>query len=159
MQGSLPLLSLLAIAGLASAQAFDSGNMGPGESWSHTFEEVNEAGYEYHCHPHPWMTGMVHVLPDDDGKQETVYVDIQEGPDAADWGYSIEHLVIQAGDTVVWNNTGAVIHTVTEATGDGSGHHGDHDHNGAGSDSNESPGFAWVGVVGAVAVALSMRRR
>lgn len=38
---------------------FDSGFLAAGESWSYTFDEPGT--YEYHCTPHPWMTGTVVV--------------------------------------------------------------------------------------------------
>jgi plastocyanin len=33
----------------------------PGKSWSFTF--TAEGDYAYHCVPHPFMTGVVHVVP------------------------------------------------------------------------------------------------
>lgn len=159
---SLLLAALLSTAAPAGAQdGFDSGSLDSGASWSHTFTEVNEAGHAYHCHPHPWMEGVVHVNPDSDGVTETVEVRIVEGATQDDWGYSVEHLSVEAGDTVVWTNTGSAVHTVTEvAGGDG---HGDHDHDGAAAgDGNDASGPAWVGVLLGVATVLAvslLRRR
>jgi len=39
--------------------SFDSGNIMPGETWSHTFTERGE--FNYSCTPHPWMRGRVVV--------------------------------------------------------------------------------------------------
>lgn len=40
---------------------WDSGHLAPGASYSFT---VKFAGtYRYHCHPHPWMTGVVKLRP------------------------------------------------------------------------------------------------
>lgn len=41
--------------------AWDSGLVGPGETWSRRFEEPGR--YSYHCTPHPFMTGTVVVVP------------------------------------------------------------------------------------------------
>lgn len=38
---------------------FDSGNLEPGASWSHTFDEVGT--FPYYCTPHPWMIATVEV--------------------------------------------------------------------------------------------------
>jgi plastocyanin len=43
----------------ADPPLFDSGQLGPNQSFSHTF---NEAGaFPYHCENHPDMTGTVRV--------------------------------------------------------------------------------------------------
>jgi plastocyanin len=39
---------------------FDSGMMGKGQSFSHTFDKAGE--YTYHCEPHPNMVGTVVVI-------------------------------------------------------------------------------------------------
>ncbi len=38
---------------------WDSGLLGPGESWSHVFSETGD--FPFHCTPHPFMTGVVVV--------------------------------------------------------------------------------------------------
>jgi nitrite reductase (NO-forming) len=38
---------------------FDSGNIDPGMSWSHTFDETGT--FAFHCTPHPWMMGSIEV--------------------------------------------------------------------------------------------------
>ena len=43
----------------ADDASFDSGILGPGATWSHTFETPGE--YPFHCTPHPFMKGMVVV--------------------------------------------------------------------------------------------------
>lgn len=135
MRWLLPLI-VVALAGCAdpaetadvdeATSYFDSGLLGPGERFSFTFEEVNEAGYTYHCHPHPWMDGMVHVGEDTDGTTTTHEVQIVETGGSDSWGYVEQHLYIEVGDTVTWINTGAADHTATEAAADHD--HGHHDH-------------------------------
>jgi plastocyanin len=38
---------------------FDSGEVQPGETFEHTFDE--EGTFDYHCTPHPWMKAQVEV--------------------------------------------------------------------------------------------------
>jgi nitrite reductase (NO-forming) len=38
---------------------FDSGQVQPGETYEHTFDEPGT--FDYHCTPHPWMKGQVEV--------------------------------------------------------------------------------------------------
>ncbi len=38
---------------------FDSGSIAQGQSWSYTFNTIGD--FPYHCTPHPFMTGVVHV--------------------------------------------------------------------------------------------------
>jgi manganese oxidase len=40
---------------------FDSGDIGPGETFSHTFDDPGE--FAYFCDIHPTMTGVVVVTP------------------------------------------------------------------------------------------------
>lgn len=159
---------LLALAPAASAaQTFDSGNIAPGASWSFTFTEPFPDGYTYHCHPHPWMIAMVHVMEDTDGVVEEVAVDILEPADAEAWGYSVEHLVVEVGDTVTWTNTGATFHTVTHSSDDhehGDHAHGDHEHDGDGTAPSEgfgadATGLPILGVLAGIATVLVLRRR
>ncbi len=123
-------LAWLVLLLIPHVSAFDSGDIRPGETFVHTFTEEHQSGHHYHCHPHKWMAGMVHVMPDTDGAVATHNVDIIEPADADAWGYSIEHLEIEVGDTVVWTNQGTQIHTVTMSEG----HDHDHDHGDAGED-------------------------
>ncbi len=45
----------------AGNNAFDSGNLEPGHSWSHTFTKAGT--FAYGCTYHSWMHGTVKVLP------------------------------------------------------------------------------------------------
>lgn len=45
---------ILPIAGVPESE-----RMFPDESWSYRFERAGR--YEYHCGPHPEMTGVIHV--------------------------------------------------------------------------------------------------
>lgn len=147
----------LLLVPLAAGSHFDSGDMEPGETWSFTFDDEFASGYTYHCHPHPWMTAMVHVNPDTDGEVTTVLVDIVEGASSDDWGYSVEHLTIEVGDTVTWTNAGTMVHTVTAMSHDGSGgnhDHGDHDH---GDDPKDTPGLPLMAAL-SVLLGIALRR-
>ena len=44
---------------IANDKSFDSGDILPGQSWRWTFPSAGE--YPYHCGPHRWMRGTVHV--------------------------------------------------------------------------------------------------
>jgi plastocyanin len=104
---------LLASGGVADMQEVDSGLLDPGESFSWTFEEPGE--FDYHCHPHQWMTGRVSVMAGDPDREPTQFnVSIVEGDEEDDWGYDPAHLEVYAGDTVVWTNEGTMVHTVSQ---------------------------------------------
>jgi plastocyanin len=45
----------------ASDGSFDSGDISPGASWSHTFSAAGS--YSFHCIYHSWMKGTITVLP------------------------------------------------------------------------------------------------
>ncbi len=149
------LMALALLLFVPTVQAFDSGDIPPGGTWSMKFDTENPAGYSYHCHPHPWMTGMVHVMADTDGKTTTHMVSIIEPADSDAWGYDEQHLEIEVGDTVVWTNTGAAVHTVTEMSGD-MDHDHDHDHDHTGDE--ESPVPVLLPIVALALVALLRRR-
>lgn len=116
------------------------------------------------------MQAMVHVMPDTDGETTAVRVNIIEDGDEADWGYSVEHLVIEVGDRVIWANMGDSVHTVTSMATTGDEHeHDSHEHDSddsssdAGSDAgNDAPGFTapmLILLLGAVALVAAARRR
>jgi plastocyanin len=39
--------------------SFNSGNITPGNKWTHTFDKPGEI--RYHCEPHPWKKGVIRV--------------------------------------------------------------------------------------------------
>lgn len=126
-------------------KAFDSGTLAPGEKFSFVFKEAGI--YNYKCTPHPWMEGTITVhepgkpppkeepKEDDEGSSSdrpsarpsssseggsgptTHYVNIVEGSSTDDWGYDPPILNVATGDTVVWENTGDIEHTVTADDG------------------------------------------
>lgn len=48
----------------ADDESWDSGNIAPGETWEHTFDEPGE--YPYHCMYHGPQTGTITVTEADD---------------------------------------------------------------------------------------------
>ncbi|MHB8512686.1 MAG: cupredoxin domain-containing protein [Actinomycetota bacterium] len=119
---------------------FDSGDIQPGQTWSHTFSAP--ISVSYYCSIHPWMKGTVRIA-DAGGKPPplaptlrksgssgssappqqpqrgsgpiTLLVNIVE-PDESNpqsWGFAPSELQARVGDTVVWTNTGIAPHTVT----------------------------------------------
>lgn len=112
------LLAAVALGGIAEpgagqmdhhdhgAAGFDSGDMTMGVTWSTTFD--TEGSYEYHCHPHPYMTGRVTVTDSDAAQSGPVAVRIEN--------YSFEPaiLVVKPGAKVAWTNLDNTTHTVTQ---------------------------------------------
>jgi amicyanin len=47
------------VAHSVTGSGFDSGLLSQGQSWSHVFAAAGT--YDYHCQPHPYMTGTVIV--------------------------------------------------------------------------------------------------
>ena len=41
--------------------AWDSGYIAPGSKWTYKFTTVGDI--HYHCTPHPWKKGVIHVTP------------------------------------------------------------------------------------------------
>ena len=126
------------------------------------------ATFEYHCHPHPSMTGEVVITEDDPTNAPQVHVvRIVEG-DAADvlsYAFTPQDLTIEANDTVLWVNEGDAEHNIMGTTGlSGGGHdhghdHGAHGHGDEDSVEEEAPGPGLGLLLGAVALVALLRRR
>jgi plastocyanin len=41
--------------------SWDSGYINPGSKWTHKFTAAGDI--HYHCTPHPWKKGVIHVTP------------------------------------------------------------------------------------------------
>lgn len=145
-----------------------SGDLDNGGSFQHTFSTVGV--FDYHCHPHPWMTATITIEENDNTTApQTHTVRIIE-PDAADsqsWAFDPAELSIEVGDTVVWINEGNQIHVIMGGVA-GDGHHangGDHGPPGHHGEESEEPDDAGipsvptVALVAALAVAALIRRR
>lgn len=106
----------------------ESDNLAPGDSFQYTFLEPGT--FEYHCHPHPWMTAKITIAAPVNGTAPQTHVVklVEPSSKQSEWGFEPETLTIHAGDTVVWVNDGTVVHNIMGTTG-GHGHDGhDHDH-------------------------------
>lgn len=97
---------------------FDSGLMGPGETYSYTFED--EGTFEYFCEVHtPDMQAEITVASDAEiSGQDTVEMrDLQFQP---------AQLTVSPNTEIVWVNRDSVDHTVTSgnpsSNGDGGGY-------------------------------------
>jgi plastocyanin len=55
-------INMDSISHTATALSFDSGLIGNGQSYKHAFNEVGT--FDYHCTPHPYMTGKIIVKSD-----------------------------------------------------------------------------------------------
>lgn len=92
--------------------SFNSGNLNPGQSWTHTFSTPGT--FSFHCEYHAWMKGSIVVRQ---SAQAPVTVRIPQGsgtPSGAP-GYSPDRIVLVIGvnSTVVFVNDDTVPHTVT----------------------------------------------
>ena len=84
-----------------------SPNLDNPETWSFTFNEVGT--FRFHCHPHPWMTGVIIVVED-----PTVAAEEPAGPEIFDGEVEIEinnmglfsfiqnDITVRVGTTIVW---------------------------------------------------------
>lgn len=88
--------------------------LGPGDSWSMTFDSPLDQPYV--CEPHPWMEAHLEVLPRTNGTPRQHTVEIYEDS-PTEWGFRPDHLAIQVGDTVTWVNHGNATHTATRDLG------------------------------------------
>lgn len=133
-----------------------SDDLRTGDTFQHTF--TTEGTFAYHCHPHPWMQGEIHIEPAQNGSEPQNHtIKIVEPLDEGDWTFEPGSLTIRVGDTVEWVNEGEVIHVImggVDADGDGH-HHDDHDH---GEESEESPALPLL-LVAAALLAVAVRRR
>lgn len=112
---ALALLTLLVVSvpgcgkdatnpgGGGGAKELDSGTLGPGEAYMHTF--ANAGTYNYHCNVHGLgMAGSVTVAG---GQPMNQAVSIQDNQ------YSPASVSVAPGGTVTWTRTGSNPHTVT----------------------------------------------
>ena len=100
---------------------FFSDSLEMNEYFSHQFDEAGT--YEYYELYHPWMIGIVHVLP----VPESMNVTVINAPGSSVPGCEETNLcfipstaTIQIAGTVTWENQDNAMHTVTSgSTGDG----------------------------------------
>lgn len=136
-----------------------------GGSFQHTFTTVGT--FDYHCHPHPWMTAKIHIEADDNAtapETHTVRIIEPDGSDEQSWRFEPANLTIQAGDTVAWVNEGAQIHVIMGGVA-GDGHHGSEEgghgppgHHEEPTADKGVPGFEPLLLLAALAAALLARR-
>jgi plastocyanin len=100
---------------------FFSDSLGISQYFSHQFDEAGT--YEYYELYHPWMTGIVHVLP----VPETMNVTVINAPGSSVPGceetnscFVPSTVIVDIAGTVTWENQDNAMHTVTSgSTGDG----------------------------------------
>lgn len=156
---AVAVILLLLVPAAQAEEIPDSGDIDPGETYAYTFQELEEGLY-YHCHPHPQMWAMVHVLENRTEGTTTHHVEIYEVADFDEWGYAPQHLSIEVGDTVVWHNNGTLRHTVSPGNPNGDDGH-PHDHGDAHphDESTDTPALPPL-LLGAALVGLvALRRR
>lgn len=82
-------------------------DIAPGSSIALTFDgSWTDRTLEYHCHPHPEMTGEVRIEGEPVGAGETAFVEVR------DHMFSPWRLVVRPGTTVIWQNEDPVTHNV-----------------------------------------------
>lgn len=139
---------------IGTGSDIDSKDIAPGQSFQYTFTAPGV--FEYHCHPHPWMVATITIgEAANDSVPETHVVRIVEARDSKDWGFEPDELAIRAGDTVVWVNDGATVHTIMGSTGVGGGHDG-HDHDHSHPEEKKTPAPLVLVLLG---LAVALRRR
>lgn len=84
------------------AKELNSGTLGNGGVYSHTFATAGT--YPYHCEIHGGMTGTVQVGT---GSPASAAVSIMNN------AFSPQSVSVQPGGTVTWTNNDGVAHTVT----------------------------------------------
>ncbi len=110
-----------------SSLVVSSGLLTTGQNYTHTFTQAGIL--EYHCHPHPFMTGHITIEPAATGTSTHHLIHIRDGADEdfATWSFEPATLTIQAGDTVEWINEGQHSHDVRGTIQAEPKHHHDHD--------------------------------
>jgi len=91
----------------ADGGEWDSGMLMPGQYFDHLF--AAEGVYDYHCSPHPFMTGTVVV-----GRPDSVALDIK----IVDFAFVPADTTVTLGSYVRWLNIGEMAHTTTADSGE-----------------------------------------
>jgi len=93
-------------------ETFDTGLLGPGESFTLDTTNLEIGEYEYFCIVHPWMIATLTI----EGAKEPIKVVMPAGaaiPEDGQIYYDPEVITVSVGDTVLWDNADNTVHTVT----------------------------------------------
>lgn len=146
---------------VAAEGDYESPSLGPGETFSHTFDKAGSS--YYHCHPHPMMQGDITVESSEGSAPQTHVVKIVEnGATQSTWGFEPAELTIRAGDTIEWVNEGKADHLVmgwVRTSGEAAGSDDGHDHGDHGQDAHESPAGLLLPILGMLVFVALWRRR
>ena len=102
----------------ATDHSFDSGNMKPGDSWTHQFTTAGT--YTYYCVYHSWMKGTIVVKSSTSSSSGgfTVKIPSGAGSDSSlNFSPANIKLVVGVNNTVTFLNQDSAIHTVTALDG------------------------------------------
>ncbi len=99
----------------ARDNSFNSGDIKPGNSWTHTFSAPGN--YSYYCVYHSWMVGKVVVKQAGAGGSLTVNIPPNTASNSLNYSPSQLTLVIGVNNTVIFVNQDSVKHTVTALDG------------------------------------------
>lgn len=76
---------------------FDSGNIGIAGGYSVQFDKVGD--FHYYCVPHPWMTGVIHVVQNPGSVKTLDHIALGQGPDGQ--GFTIKYILDATLDGMV----------------------------------------------------------
>jgi plastocyanin len=106
----------------ARDHSFNSGDILPGQSWTHTFG--TPGNYSFYCVYHTWMTGTIEVVQGTPGGASVVYIPAGTGSNNnLNYAPGTFTVVIGQNSTVIFVNQDSTKHTVT--ANDGSFNSGD----------------------------------
>lgn len=94
--------------GPSAGRELDSGTIGVGETYQHTFP--NPGTYPYRCMLHYAATGMAGSVTVAPGGEAAVFVNIA---DMSATGFQPSSVTVAPGGTVTWTNNDAMPHDVT----------------------------------------------
>ncbi len=115
-------LALLAVAGVSAHDpdvdyTVHSAMLATDATFEHAFAEPGD--YTFHCHPHPWMTGILHVVDDDVAPVNASFEMSDAGADGGDGKMGFASLdtgqpfaTVRTGGNVTWTNHGTLSHNV-----------------------------------------------
>ena len=92
--------------------AVDTGEIQPGV-YSEPITLEEDGLYQFHCHPHPWMSLNI-VVSNDASLKGTQHIEILDGKTNDDYRFVPDDLRVQPGTKLTFWNNGTAVHTGTQ---------------------------------------------